>query len=211
MLGPAGGQHEDAGRSGPLLGHLHLGLRRRLPSPQVQIVPPGPRPWAQAGGASCRPPNIHPIQTPRYMHLYRLPHLYTHPPIGPPMYMHLYTDPHTCICTDSPIYMHPYIDSPNTHPIQTLLYIHASIYWPLHTRIPIQTLPYIHASVYRHPPPIQRPPERAEGSRVCPSAALPGAETCSWKTLPRQSRERPPPSPRSARFCPSAGEECISH
>lgn len=150
-------------------------------------------------GASCRPPNTHPIQTPRYMHLYRLPHLYTHPPIGPPMYMHLYTDPHTCICTDSPIYMHPYIDSPNTHPIQTLLYIHASLYRPspiymrLYTDIPP---PYrgpqstLRGAVCAPLPPSQGPrpvpgrhfPDRA-GSGLHPHPGLPASDLPLGKSV----------------------------
>lgn len=37
MLGQAGDCHEGAGRSGPLLGHLHPGLRHGLLRAQVQI------------------------------------------------------------------------------------------------------------------------------------------------------------------------------
>lgn len=149
------------------------------------------------------------------MHLYRFPHLYTHPPIGPPIYMHLYTEPppnmhlyglpHKHASPYRPSYTHASVYRP-THMhlyrfphIHASLYrfpqhtsytdsphIHASIYWSLHARICIDS-PQIHASLYRPspiymhlytdtPPPIQRPPERAEGSRVCPSARPPSGQ-----------------------------------
>lgn len=189
MLGQAGPRPEDAGRPGPLLGHLHLGLRHRLLHPQVQIVPAG----ATGSGA---PTNILYSLSPIHASVLTPP-IYMHPPIDPPIYTHLYTDRHTRIILT---------------PLHTRIYILT----PPYTHIPIQTLPYTHASVYRHP---HTEAPRALRSRVCPSARPPRGQDLSWKPLPRQSRERPGPSPQAHPFFPWAvlpggpagGDECISH